>query len=369
LDVWISTAVEEVPLSFVLGSLSTFATNELGSRFIQAKLKDASLEELETLVKEAILHMAELAQNCYGNHVLQSILRDVDSLQQQRIVDMILWHGMAVPWTTHRYGCRVMQAVFDVATPSQRTELALLLRTEHSVKSMLKDPSASLVVQRLVDVLSPLEADFILDSTYNHACELVLDKFASEVLLKLFLRGPLQCMQPLLDELAPHWPKLAPLRNGSRIACFVAESGSHSDRAVLINSLRGHFLKLSMHKDASSVVEACLKFGTDDQRCCIISDVLDAQPVSLDNVLRSGKEKQQEMQLLWCAVQPHLVSSSAPLEAASVPPFIALTMHPAGSNIAELMLVHGGDLQGPLEAEIKRFGAVFAPLKLHRVCT
>lgn len=89
------------------------ATDQHGSRFIQQKLKVASLEEKQMAFEQILPETFRLCTDVFGNYAIQKFFEYGTYQQQQALAHKM--RGNVLSLSMQMYGCRVVQKAIDVS--------------------------------------------------------------------------------------------------------------------------------------------------------------------------------------------------------------------------------------------------------------
>jgi len=100
------------------GQVWKLAREEAGCRLIQQALEEATTDEQRnTLAAELQTHVVAALRSPNANHVIQKCISTMRPMQSQFIIDEI--SGSACTVARHRYGCRVLQRLFEHCPSAQ----------------------------------------------------------------------------------------------------------------------------------------------------------------------------------------------------------------------------------------------------------
>ncbi|RVW73186.1 Pumilio-like 5 [Vitis vinifera] len=91
-----------------------FSADQHGSRFIQQKLENCSVEEKASVFKEVLPHASKLMTDVFGNYVIQKFFEHGNPEQRKELASQLA--GQILPLSLQMYGCRVIQKVCMVLT-------------------------------------------------------------------------------------------------------------------------------------------------------------------------------------------------------------------------------------------------------------
>merc|ERR1711907_259787 len=274
-DAFVKVAIARWPLPCLRGHLLAFASDQTGSRFLQAHLDAASASQRDAVLTELSPHVLTLMEHTFGNYVAQKMLEVGDEAVVRTFMSQVLGSGQATELIHHQYACRVIQKAFEVApTDVQETIIQPIKSTE--VAKTVADANAHNVVMSIV-ASAPVNAfQFVVQHFNGRASELALHKSGSRVLLKILQHGSLEQTSPLIAELMEDVCMLASDEFGNFVVQHVLEFGRNEERQLVAAALEGHLVELSFEKFGSNTVEKLVRFSQAETREQIFFEFLQA---------------------------------------------------------------------------------------------
>lgn len=183
------------------GNIFDLSQHVYGCRVIQ-KLID-HLEDIKSIVAELENHVEELIFSPNGNHVIQKCIdRDIDK-------DFLIkaFEKQPIKLAQQRYGCRVLQRLFEVCSEEEIWEV--YLQIIDNVDVLINDKYGNYVIQHLIDTENKYR-----DKIYNHiisnAFTLSKDKFSSNVVEKCVNNSSKKYLELFLEEFAKSFDNSKP---------------------------------------------------------------------------------------------------------------------------------------------------------------
>lgn len=115
-----------VPLS-IRGNVWRFARDHMGTRSVQQAFDEATCDDDRVvLAAELRSHVWEALKCSNANHVIQKCISTMRPVDSQWIIDELLQSGVgaASRAAKHRYGCRILQRLFEHCSPEQMRTIA-----------------------------------------------------------------------------------------------------------------------------------------------------------------------------------------------------------------------------------------------------
>ncbi|XP_009334572.2 pumilio homolog 6, chloroplastic-like [Pyrus x bretschneideri] len=258
-------------LSDITGHIVEFSADQHGSRFIQQKLENCSVEEKASVFKEVVPHASKLMTDVFGNYVIQKFLEYGTPQQRKELANQLL--GQILPLSLQMYGCRVIQKALEVIELEQKVQLVHEL--DGHILRCVRDQNGNHVIQKCIESIPTEKIGFIISAFRGQVPTLSIHPYGCRVIQRVLehCTDELQC-QFIVDEILESVAGLAQDQYGNYVTQHVLERGKPNERRKIINKLSGHFVPLSQHKFASNVVEKCLEYGGAAERELLISEIV-----------------------------------------------------------------------------------------------
>ncbi|KAI3455743.1 hypothetical protein Pfo_012406 [Paulownia fortunei] len=258
-----ASSARRIDLSDIVGRIIEFSIDQHGSRFIQQKLENCSVEEKESVFKEVLPHASKLITDVFGNYVIQKFFEHGTYEQRKELASQL--SGQMLPLSLQMYGCRVIQKALEVVEVDQKTELVLEL--DGHVMRCVRDQNGNHVIQKCIECLPAEKIDFIISAFHGQVAILSTHPYGCRVIQRVLehCSDDLRC-RSIVDEILESAYDLAHDQYGNYVT------------------------QMSQHKYASNVVEKCLEFGDAAERELLIEEIL-LQSEDNDNLLTMMKDQ------------------------------------------------------------------------------
>jgi len=188
--------------SAATGKIWDLARDQQGSRHVQQLLDDAANDsEFEALALELQDHVGEAAMCPHANHVLRKCI----SPRAPRAFAMILHEFMSqdpediVQLARHRYGCRIIEKMFEVSEASQIDELCNIL--------------------------------------LEHAKDICMHAFGNYTMQHFLTHGPVRHRRELIQILADEIAEIGANFHAPAVITVALKQGTEEQAAILANAL------------------------------------------------------------------------------------------------------------------------------------
>ncbi|XP_030477659.1 pumilio homolog 6, chloroplastic [Cannabis sativa] len=274
-------------LSDIIGHIVEFSSDQHGSRFIQQKLENCSVEEKASVFKEVLPHASKLMTDVFGNYVIQKFFEYGSHDQRKELANQL--RGQILPLSLQMYGCRVIQKALEVIDLEQKAQLVREL--DGHVMRCVRDQNGNHVIQKCIESIPTEKIAFIISAFRGQVATLSMHPYGCRVIQRVLehCTDELQC-QFIVDEILESVCTLAQDQYGNYVTQHVLERGKANERSLIISKLSGHVVQLSQHKFASNVIEKCLEHGGPADRELLINEVVGHNEGN-DNLLTMMKDQ------------------------------------------------------------------------------
>ncbi|KAI7730863.1 hypothetical protein M8C21_013477 [Ambrosia artemisiifolia] len=174
----IQKCIECVPENAIHFIISTFydqvvtlSTHPYGCRVIQRVLEHCHDPKTQSIVMDEILKSINmLAQDQYGNYVVQHVLEHGKPHERNCIIDQLT--GQIVQMSQQKFASNVVEKCLTFGTPEQRQTLVteMLGSTDENepLQVMMKDQFANYVVQKVLETCDDQQLEMILNRIKVH---------------------------------------------------------------------------------------------------------------------------------------------------------------------------------------------------------
>ncbi|KAL5549352.1 hypothetical protein UlMin_004583 [Ulmus minor] len=274
-------------LSDIKGHIVEFSADQHGSRFIQQKLENCSVEEKASVFKEVLPHAPKLMTDVFGNYVIQKFFEYGSPNQRKELANQL--SGQILPLSLQMYGCRVIQKALEVIELEQKAQLVREL--DGHVMRCVRDQNGNHVIQKCIESIPTEKIGFIISAFRGHVATLSMHPYGCRVIQRVLehCTDEVQC-QFIVDEILESACALAQDQYGNYVTQHVLERGKAQERNQIICKLSGDVVQLSQHKYASNVIEKCLEYGGTAERELLIAEIVE-QNEGVDNLLVMMKDQ------------------------------------------------------------------------------
>lgn len=174
----------------VSGGVWQLARDSEGCREVQTVLEKASSnQERIAIAMELRGHVWEALRCPHANYVVQKCIATLPPEACQFIIDEIMKRGpgSAAQTARHRFGCRILERLFESCHPSQVRRLVEDIVSEAA--SLSSHAYGNYVVQHVVDYGEALQQRRLAEILGGHVVTLAQDAYGSAVVAKVLSHG------------------------------------------------------------------------------------------------------------------------------------------------------------------------------------
>ncbi|CAK9146116.1 unnamed protein product [Ilex paraguariensis] len=282
-----SSNARKIDLSDIAGRIVEFSIDQHGSRFIQQKLENCSVEDKASVFKEVLPHASKLMTDVFGNYVIQKFFEHGSHVQRKELANQL--SGQMLPLSLQMYGCRVIQKALEVIDVDQKT--ILVHELDGHIMRCVRDQNGNHVIQKCIECVPTDKIGFIISAFRGQVATLSTHPYGCRVIQRVLEHcsdeSQTQC---IVDEILESAYVLAQDQYGNYVTQHVLERGKSHERSKVISKLSGRIVQMSQHKFASNVVEKCLEYGDVAERELLIEEIL-GQSEANDSLLTMMKDQ------------------------------------------------------------------------------
>uniref|UniRef100_A0A914IFS8 PUM-HD domain-containing protein n=1 Tax=Globodera rostochiensis TaxID=31243 RepID=A0A914IFS8_GLORO len=304
-------------LEQLLDNVPTLLTDQYGNHVIQHVIEHGLPEDRERIVRSLQGDIMKYAQDKFGCLVILKCLICGTADQKKALIDNVCVGGPktlrnARQLMADEFGTFVIQKFFEYGTDDQKAQLVDALRghvlelalqmyggpvIQAALKSILeeltprscvikciKDHYGSYVMNMIFELIEPQRLQFVVDAITNSPSDSVaslsVHQYASRVIECVLEHCTEQQKRPVLEQLhgnvsklleknrtdnlqfadwSKHVVELAHDPRGSKFIQQKLECANSTEKAQLVDALRGHMVALALHKIGNHVIRTALE--------------------------------------------------------------------------------------------------------------
>ncbi|GAB4854974.1 hypothetical protein Ancab_023560 [Ancistrocladus abbreviatus] len=158
-------------ISAFFGHIFALSTHPYGCRVIQRVLEHCHDSDTQKSIMDEIMQsVCILAQDQYGNYVIQHVLQHGDPKERSAIISKLA--GQIVKMSQQKFASNVIEKCLTFGSPEERQLLVneMLGSTDENepLQAMMKDPFGNYVVQKVIETSDDQTREFIISRIKVH---------------------------------------------------------------------------------------------------------------------------------------------------------------------------------------------------------
>lgn len=188
------------------GQYAVMAKHPYGCRVVQRVLENASLTEVEEVIKELQHHLHDMIQNQYANYVIQHIIQRQKNLSPSGVQNggakgveaQIIAHinsfreqlyellsANVLLYSKHKFGSNVVECSIKHGLPKEKSKVIKRILDPTCLVQMMQDQYANYVVQKVIDNATQVQKNDIINIVSQNELALRRLTFGKHIINKL----------------------------------------------------------------------------------------------------------------------------------------------------------------------------------------
>lgn len=195
----------------IITNIVSVATHKHGCCVVQWCIDYANPEQRQALVNVIVENALELAQDAFGNYVLQQVMDTADNAVLAQL--FLKLRGSMSKLAVQKFSSIVVEKCVEMCTGEERRQTIEELTDPSKLSRLLCDPYANYVIQKILTVTRQKEFHDVVDKIRPHLDALGSTPFGKRIKTQMIRRFPILSMaDPKLPRRkAPH--NTTPLNN------------------------------------------------------------------------------------------------------------------------------------------------------------
>ena len=179
------------------GRAKDLSSHPYGCRVIQRILEHGSNNQKTAILEELRQYYSELIQDCYGNYVIQFVMQHGWESDRQVLIKEV--QSKLLDFSQHKFASNVVERCLQFANKKDKDEMIWAIinatfdlnnpvdaKTGHCVlESMVRDPYANYVVQKVIDVADERQRGAIMRYVKENIVQLRRYTYGKHIIVRL----------------------------------------------------------------------------------------------------------------------------------------------------------------------------------------
>ncbi|KAG8526279.1 uncharacterized protein KY384_000272 [Bacidia gigantensis] len=272
-----------VKLESLRGEILGLCKDQHGCRYLQKKLEERSPENVHIIFLETYQHVVDLMTDPFGNYLCQKLLEFANDEQRTMLVNNAAPEMVKIAFNSH--GTRALQKMIEfISTPEQIQTIINAL--DHEVVEMIQDLNGNHVIQKCLNHLSSIDAQFIFDAVGINCVAVGTHRHGCCVLQRCIDHASGTQKAHLISQITEHAFHLVQDPFGNYVLQYIIDLQEPCFTNPLCHIFRGQIPQLSKQKFSSNVIEKCLRGADTSVTRLLIDEMLNSN--ELEKMLRDS---------------------------------------------------------------------------------
>lgn len=274
---------QNMPLESFRGQIYELCKDQHGCRYLQKKLEERNPEQVHMIWLETNQHVIELMTDPFGNYLCQKLLEFCNDDERTVLIQNASQDMVRIALNQH--GTRALQKMIEyVSTPQQVHLIIEALRFR--VVELIQDLNGNHVIQKCLNKLTSLDAQFIFDAVGNNCVEVGTHRHGCCVLQRCIDHASGEQKPWLVGRITEHARILVQDPFGNYVVQYIIDLNEPSFTEPMVAMFQGCISQLSRHKFSSNVIEKCLRCSQAPSKDMIVEELL--APQEMERLLRDS---------------------------------------------------------------------------------
>lgn len=250
------TPVKYNSVKEVIGKIYSLSKDQYGCRFLQKKLEENNIADVNAIFAEVYEHIVELMTDPFGNYLCQKLVEYCDDRQKTAIIGAV--SGDLVSIATNMHGTRAVQKLIECLSTQEQIKM-IINALKGSVVKLIRDLNGNHVIQRCLQKLSYEDKQFIYDAVAGKCVEVATHKHGCCVLQRCIDYASEKQRFQLIQEIVHNALALVQNAYGNYVVQYVMDLKNEDVNTEITLKFLGSVHTLSTNKFSSNVMEQCFK--------------------------------------------------------------------------------------------------------------
>jgi hypothetical protein len=274
---------QNVSLESFQGQIYDLCKDQHGCRYLQKKLEERNPDQVHMIWNETNKHVIELMTDPFGNYLCQKLLEYCNDDERTTLIQNASQDMVRIALNQH--GTRALQKMIEyVNTPQQIHIIIEALRFQ--VVELIQDLNGNHVIQKCLNKLGSLDAQFIFDAVGNHCVAVGTHRHGCCVLQRCIDHASGDQKLWLIQRITEHARVLVQDPFGNYVVQYIIDLNEPLFTEPIVQTFKDCITQLSRHKFSSNVIEKCLRCSLPPSRDLIVDELLRGQ--EMERLLRDS---------------------------------------------------------------------------------
>lgn len=261
----------------------TLCTDQHGCRFLQRKLDEKDPNTLKMIFDEVHPSITKLMTDPFGNYLCQKLLENCDNEQRTVLIGNCMVNMTQIALNQH--GTRALQKMIEFVSTPQQTQM-IIDAMRYDVVQLIQDLNGNHVIQKCLNHLSSVDAQFIFDAVGQHCVPVGTHRHGCCVLQRCVDHASGLQKGELVRQISNHAFDLVQDAFGNYVVQYILDLEEPLFIEPLCHNFKGSVVYLSKQKFSSNVMEKCIRVASDESRRMLIQEII--PPTELEKLLRDS---------------------------------------------------------------------------------
>lgn len=258
-------------------------TDQHGCRFLQRKLDEKDPNTLKMIFEEVHPSITKLMTDPFGNYLCQKLLENCDNEQRTVLIGNCMISMTQIALNQH--GTRALQKMIEFVSTPQQTQM-IIDAMRYDVVQLIQDLNGNHVIQKCLNHLSSVDAQFIFDAVGQHCVPVGTHRHGCCVLQRCVDHASGLQKRELVRQISSFAFDLVQDPFGNYVVQYILDLDEPLFIEPLCQNFKGSVVYLSKQKFSSNVMEKCIRVASEESRRTLIQEII--PPSELEKLLRDS---------------------------------------------------------------------------------
>lgn len=265
------------------GNIYELCKDQHGCRYLQKQLENRNPDQVHMIWLETCSHVVELMTDAFGNYLCQKLFEYCNDDERTILVQNASKDMVRIALNQH--GTRALQKMIEHLSNADQVQL-IIDALQGRVVELIQDLNGNHVIQKCLNKLTPLDAQFIFDAVGNQCVDVGTHRHGCCVLQRCIDHASGDQKVTLIQRITEHAVTLVQDPFGNYVIQYIIDLSEPVFTEPVVKQFYGRIALLSRHKFSSNVIEKCLRCASDESKDMIVEELL--VPGEMDRLIRDS---------------------------------------------------------------------------------